>query len=126
MANMTNFLEEALGNHVLRGIPYTPPENMWCGLYEVSPGEEGTGTEVEGGDYERIMVEFDEPTDSAWPALSGVHFTNLPPVDVAAIALHDESEDGNVLYYFNLPEPISVQGGDGLTIPAGTLIVTKD
>ena len=56
MANMTNYLENKLIDHLLRGIPYTAPTTLYIGLFTSAPGEAGGGTEVSGGSYSRGLI----------------------------------------------------------------------
>lgn len=58
MAEMTNFLETELFDHVLRGASWTSPTTVYAALFTAAPGEAGGGTEVTGGSYIRKAITF--------------------------------------------------------------------
>jgi hypothetical protein len=49
MAELSNFLENSLLDHVLRGTSYTSPTTVYVGLYTSDPGDDNSGTECTGG-----------------------------------------------------------------------------
>ncbi|MFD2703825.1 hypothetical protein ACFSVM_25680, partial [Paenibacillus shunpengii] len=60
--SMSNFLENKILNHVLRGEVYAPPTELYIGLFTSDPGEAGTGTEVTGAGYARRPITFSPST----------------------------------------------------------------
>ena len=55
--NKSNYLENKLIDHVMRGVAFTTPGvNIFVALYTAAPGEAGGGTEVIGGAYARKQV----------------------------------------------------------------------
>jgi hypothetical protein len=66
MSDMSNYLENALYNHVLRNTTYTSPTTIYAALFTaVTDAEAGTGTEVTGGSYARQTVAFGAPSNGA-------------------------------------------------------------
>lgn len=66
MSDLSNYLENALVNHVLRNTPYTPPATVYLALFTaVTDAEAGTGTEVTATGYARQAVAFDAPSNGA-------------------------------------------------------------
>lgn len=61
MAEMSNYLENALLNAVLRNTSYTSPSTVFVALYTSDPTDAGSGTEVSGGSYARKSVTFGSP-----------------------------------------------------------------
>ncbi|MGG6309782.1 phage tail fiber protein [Paenibacillus macerans] len=59
---ISNWLSEQFLNAVLRGIPYTPPDQIFLALYTSDPTPANTGTEVAEGGYERQIIQFGAPT----------------------------------------------------------------
>ena len=53
MAELSDYLEDKLLDHVLRGTSYTSPTTFYVGLYTSDPGDDNSGTEVSGGSYAR-------------------------------------------------------------------------
>lgn len=52
----SNYLEDALLNHVLRNTAYTPPTTVYAALYLSDPTDEDKGQEVKGGGYARAAI----------------------------------------------------------------------
>lgn len=66
MSDLSNYLEDALYNHVLRNTAYTSPTTVYAALFTaVTDSEAGTGTEVSGGSYARQAVTFGAPSNGA-------------------------------------------------------------
>lgn len=49
MTALSNYLENKLLDAVLAGVPFTSPTKVYVALFTSNPGEDGTGTEVTGG-----------------------------------------------------------------------------
>ena len=49
MAEMSNYLEDALINATLRATTFTSPATVYVSLHTADPTDAGTGTEVSGG-----------------------------------------------------------------------------
>ena len=56
MAEMSNHLENALINAVLRNTSYTSPTTTYLALYTSDPTDADTGTEITGGSYVRQAI----------------------------------------------------------------------
>lgn len=125
---MTDYLENALLNHVLRNTPYTPPANIYIALFVSAPGETGGGTEVSGGNYARQITTFTAPVDGQVSNSVDVIF----PVatsdwgTVTHFALFDDVSAGNMLSYGQLTLSREVRTGDQPIFRQGELIVTLD
>lgn len=52
----TDFYENQIVDHMLRGQAYTPPATLYVGLDTVACTEAGGGTEATGGSYARVAV----------------------------------------------------------------------
>jgi hypothetical protein len=117
MAQMTNYLENAVINHFFRNSAVTSPTTVFVALYTVAPGEAGGGTEVTGAGYARQAVTFAAPSDGVsvgtatltWTATGG-NYGN-----VVAVALLDASTGGNMLMYRGFPDA-TINNGDSLDI----------
>ena len=53
MSEMSNYLENALVNAVLRNTSYTSPATVYLALYTSDPTDADAGTEVSGTSYAR-------------------------------------------------------------------------
>lgn len=128
MAEMSNYLENALINATLRNTSYTSPTTVYVGLYTTDPGEGNTGTEVSGGSYARTSVTFGAPSNGVSTNSAAVTFPTATGTwgTVTHIGILDASTSGNLLYYTPLDASKSIASGDVFTISAGNLSVTLE
>lgn len=128
MAEMSNFLENALINATLRNTAYTSPATVYVGLYTSDPGEGNTGTEVSGGSYARTAVTFGAPSNGVSTNSASVTFPTATGTwgTVTHIGILDASTSGNLLYYTPLDASKAIASGDVFTISTGNLSVTLE
>jgi len=125
---MTNYLENALVNHVLRNTALTSPTTVYLALYDASPTDTGTGgTEITGTGYSRQSVTFTAPTNGSTSNSSTLSFTNGSGGNwtIAAVGIMDASSGGNMLFHGTLTGGSkTVADGDTITFNAGDLDIT--
>ncbi len=128
MAEMSNYLENALINATLRNTAYTSPAAVYVGLYTSDPGEGNTGTEVSGGSYARTAVTFGSPSNGVSTNSASVTFPTATGTwgTVTHVGILDASTSGNLLYYTALDASKSIASGDVFTISTGNLSVTLE
>jgi hypothetical protein len=128
MAEMSNYLENALINATLRNTSYTSPAAVYVGLYTSDPGEGNTGTEVSGGSYARTAVTFGSPSNGVSTNSASVTFPTATGTwgTVTHVGILDASTSGNLLYYTALDASKSIASGDVFTISTGNLSVTLE
>lgn len=128
MAEMSNYLENALINATLRNTAFTSPTTVYVGLYTTDPGEGNTGTEVSGGSYARTAVTFGAPSNGVSTNSGSVTFPTATGTwgTVTHIGILDASTSGNLLYYTALDASKSIASGDVFTISTGNLSVTLE
>jgi hypothetical protein len=128
MAEMSNYLENAVINAVLRNTSYTSPAAVYVGLYTSDPGEGNTGTEVSGGSYARTAVTFGAPSNGVSTNSASVTFPTATGTwgTVTHIGILDATTSGNLLYYTPLDASKSIASGDVFTISTGNLSVTME
>ena len=128
MAEMSNYLENALINATLRNTSYTSPTTVYVGLYTSDPGEGNTGTEVSGGSYARTAVTFGAPSNGVSTNSSAVTFPTATGTwgTITHIGILDASTSGNLLYYTALDASKSIASGDVFTIASSNLSVTLE
>ena len=126
MAEMSNFLENALINATLRNTSYTSPTTVYVGLFTTDPTDANTGTEVSGGSYARTAVTFGAPSNGVTTNSASVVFPTATASwgTVGWIGILDASTSGNLLYHTALDESKTVGTGDIFTISSGNLSVT--
>jgi hypothetical protein len=126
MAEMSNYLENALINGTLRATTYTAPTTVYVGLYTSDPTDANTGTEVTGGSYVRTAVTFGAPSNGVTTNSAAVEFPQAT-ADwgvVGWIGILDASTSGNLLYHSPLDVAKTISSGDVLRISIGALSVT--
>ena len=126
MAEMSNYLENALINGTLRGTTYTAPATVYVGLYLTDPTDANTGTEVSGGSYTRTAVTFGAPSNGVSTNSAAVEFPQCTSTwgTVAFIGILDASTAGNLLYHTPLDTSKTIENGDIFKIAIGSLSVT--
>jgi hypothetical protein len=126
MAEMSNYLENALINGTLRATSYTAPTTIYLALYTTDPTDADTGTEVSGTSYARQTITMGAPsngvsTNSAaieFPAAGGSWGT------VTHIGIRDALTSGNLLYHTPLDASKTIATGDIFRVSVGNLSVT--
>ncbi len=126
MAEMSNYLENALVNATLRNTSYTSPATIYVALYTTDPTDADTGTEVSGNGYARQSVAFSSPSNGATSNSGAVEFPQATGSwgTVAYIGLRDASSGGNLLYHTALDASKTIATGDVFRIAIGSLTVT--
>lgn len=126
MAEMSNYLENALINATLRNTSFTSPATVYVGLYTTDPTDAGTGTEVSGGSYARVAVTFGAPSNGVSTNSSAVEFPQATASwgTVTHIGILDALTTGNLLYHTPLDVSKAIDTGDIFKIAIGSLSVT--
>ena len=126
MAEMSNYLENALINATLRNTSYTSVATIYVALYTTDPTDADTGTEVTGGSYARTAVTFAAPSNGVSTNSATVTFPTATAAfgTVTHIGLRDASTAGNLLYHTPLDTSKTIDSGDIFSITTGNLSVT--
>ncbi|MDQ3540487.1 MAG: hypothetical protein M3440_07345 [Chloroflexota bacterium] len=124
MSGMTNYLEDAVLNHILRGVAFpTLPASLHFGLLTAAPTDAGGGTEVTGGAYARVAItrataSFAVPADNAGvqQTSNSVVVTFATPTanwgTVTHLGVYDAPTAGNLLYWNILGTSRNILSGD--------------
>lgn len=126
MAEMSNYLENALINATLRNTSYTSPTTVYVSLYTTDPTDANTGTEVSGGSYARVAVTFGAPSNGVSTNSAAVEFPQATGSwgTVGWIGIEDSLTGGNLLYHTALDASKTIASGDIFKIATGSLSVT--
>jgi hypothetical protein len=126
MAEMSNFLENALVNATLRNTTYTSPATVYVALFTTDPTDAASGTEVSGGSYARTSVTFAAPSNGASASNADCTFPTCTSTwgTVSHIGIFDASTAGNLLYHTPLDTSKTIETGDIFKIASGSLTVT--
>jgi hypothetical protein len=126
--SMSDYLENALLDAVLRNTPYTSPSQVYVALFTSDPTDAGTGTEVSGGGYTRQAVTFNAPSNGQVTNASDILF----PVATASwgtvthVGIYDAQTGGNLLFSGALTTSKTISTNDQLKIAAGSLSISLD
>jgi hypothetical protein len=126
MAEMSNWLENALINATLRNTSYTSPTTTYLALYTSDPTDADTGTEVSGGSYARQSITFGAPSNGASTNSAAIEFPQATGSwgTVTHVGIRDASTSGNLLYHTPLDVSKTIASGDIFKIAIGSLSVT--
>ena len=125
MAEMSNYLENALINAVLRNTSYTSPTTTYLALYTSDPTDADTGTEITGGSYVRQAITFGAPANGTSTNSAAVEFPQAT-ADwgiISHVAIRDAVTSGNLLFHTALDASKTINNGDVFKITAGNLSV---
>lgn len=138
---MSDDLEVRLYDHLLRGIPYTPPATLYLALLTGNAGLEQNdpayyGTELSGGGYARLAVggatgrTFGAYPDHNGPGVNAQDWDFAPATsdwsEATHFALMDAATAGNVLFWGELEDDTTILSGQTFRIEAGALTIYID
>ena len=126
MAEMSNYLENALINATLRNTGYTSPSVVYLALYTSDPTDSDTGTEVSGGSYARQSITFGAPSNGVTTNSAAIEFPQATGSwgTVSYVGIRDALTTGNLLYHTALDSSKTIESGDIFKISIGSLSVT--
>ena len=128
MAELSDYLENKLLDHVLRNVSYTSPTTVYVGLFTADPTDAGTGTEVSGGSYARQILSVTTATGGIVTSSADVTFPQATGSwgTVSHIGLLDALSSGNLLMHTPLTTSRLIESGDILKISTGNLTASLD
>jgi hypothetical protein len=126
MAEISNYLENALINGTLRGTTFTAPASVFVSLHTADPTDAGTGTEVSGGSYIRQAATFGAPSNGVSTTTADINYPQATAGygTVGWIGIWDAQTSGNMLYHTPLSTSKTIDTGDIFKIASGSLTVT--
>ena len=126
MAEISNYLENALINATLRNTSYTSPTTTYLALYTSDPTDADTGTEVTGGSYVRQSITFSSPSNGVTSNSSAIEFPQATADwgTITYVGIRDAVTSGNLLYHTALDASKVINNGDIFKITSGNLSVT--
>jgi hypothetical protein len=123
---MSNYLEGALINAVLRNTSYTSPATVYLALYTTDPTDADSGTEVSGNAYVRQSITFGAPSNGVSTNTAAIEFPQATGSwgTVAYVGIRDASTAGNLLFHTALDASKTIATGDVFRVAIGSLSVT--
>lgn len=125
MSSFSDYLEDAVLDHVFRNTALTSPTTVYLALYTVAPTDAGGGTEVTGAGYARQAITFGAASGGAMSNTAAVSFTASGGNygDVLAVGIFDASTVGNLLAWDGITTA-TVNDTDTLTFAIGDIDLT--
>lgn len=128
MSAASDYLEDALLDHVLGGTTYTQPTTLYVGLYTASTGLESNSpsAEVSGGSYARQSATFAAASSGSASTNATVTFPAATANwgTITHVAVLDASSGGNVLFHGAVTSSKTIETGDTFQISSGNLTIT--
>jgi hypothetical protein len=126
MAEMSNYLENALINVTLRATAYTAPTTVYLALYTTDPTDADTGTECTGTSYARQSITFGAPSNGVSTNTAAIEFPQAGGAwgTITHIGIRDALTVGNLLYHTPLDASKTIATGDVFRVAVGSLSVT--
>ncbi len=130
--NASNYLEEAVLNHFFRNGNIQSPAQLFLALYISDPTDNDTGTEIQGGAYQRQQITFAAPTQVNGKATIQNNGEIRFPVatsnwgTVSHFGIRTAQTGGNLLTYGAVPVPKLIENGDEAKFNLNTLSISAD
>jgi len=125
MSSFSDYLENAVLNHVFRNTSLASPASVWLALYTAVPNDAGGGTQVSGAGYSRQQITFGAPSGGLISNTAAVSFTasggNFGTV--VAVGIFDASTAGNLLAWDDIASAV-INDGDTINFPIGDIDVS--
>jgi hypothetical protein len=128
MSALSNYLENALLNHVLKNTVMTQPASLNVALFTTDPTDAGTGTEVAGNGYARRPVTFGVASNGSASNNADVLFAVATGSwgTITHIGIYDAATGGNLLWHGALSTSKAIAINDQFKIASGNLTVSLD
>jgi hypothetical protein len=142
MSAMSNYLENKLVDQLFRAQSAPTTSTLHVGLFSAAPNDAGGGTEISGNNYSRVSVTSSlanwAGTQSAGSTVAssgtGGQTSNNAAITFATpsatwgtvthFGIFDAATSGNLLFYGALSISKTINQGDTVSFPAGSLSVT--
>ena len=142
MSAMSDYLENGLVDQIFRGQTAPTTSTLYIGLYTAAPSDTGGGTELSGSGYARVSVTSSlanwagtqstgsttASTGTGGETSNNTDITFPEPTSswgqVQAFGVFDAATGGNLLFHGSLTINKTINEGDTVTFPAGSLVVT--
>ncbi len=129
MSSFTDYLENAVLDHVFRNTSLTSPTTVYAAAYTVAPTDSTSGTEVTNANaYARTAITMGAASLGSMSNSSAVTFPTASGGnwgDIVAIGITDSATHGggNILAYDGVTTT-TINDGDTLQINSGELTIS--
>ena len=133
MSEMSNYLENALLDHVLNNTSLTSPTTVWLALFTADPGETGSLTNevtTTGTAYARQVASFGAASSGTSTSDADIECPQATASygTVSHVGIMDNATAGagNMLFYTSLTTSKAIDSGDIFKVTSTNLTVTLD
>jgi hypothetical protein len=124
----SNYLEDALLDHVLGGAEFAQPGTVYLGLFTADTGLEtnNPSAEVSGGSYVRKAITFGAASTGQASNSATVTFDAATANwgTITHVAVMDASTSGNVLFYGAVTTSKTIESGDTFQVSSSNLTIS--
>jgi hypothetical protein len=125
VSQFSDYLENALLNHLLRATALPSPATVYLALYTSNPTDADSGAEVAGGSYARQPISFAAPAGGIALNSAQVAFP-VATADWGTIThfgIRDAAAAGNLLFHAPMTEARTINEDDQLVFDPGQVAV---
>jgi hypothetical protein len=136
MAGFSDYLENALLNHILGGSDYTRPATVYIALLTAAPTDASTGTTITEANYTGYARKAVTNNATNFPAATGGTKSNGTAITfvqctggtstITHFAIVDAASAGNVIGWGALSSSLSISNGITPEFAIGALSVALD
>ena len=129
MSAASDYLEDALLDHVLGGTTYTQPANIYLSLHTGSPADDNSGANeisTSGTAYARQTLSFAAASGGSASTNATVTFSAATANwgTISHIGIYDASTAGNLLFHGAVTTSKTIETGDTFQVSSGNLTIT--
>ena len=130
MANLSNYAENKVLDHLFKNTSYTSP-TAYIGYFNNTITDSSVPTEVTGNGYGRVEIssKMGSASSGTITNTSAITFPAASGGDhgvITAIAIYDAATSGNMIAYGSLTTSKTISDGDQLNIAIGNLSISID
>lgn len=126
MSAASDYLENAILDHVMRNTAYTSPTTVYLGLSTGSFADDNSGTELSGNGYARQSITCSAASSGSITNSGAITFPTATGSwgTVAFFGVFDASSTGNLLFHGALSSSKTIESGDVLKVDASSLTIS--
>lgn len=135
MSAASDYLENAVLDHVLSNAAFTQPTDLYLGLFENTSGSAAANLEAGvltdeiatgGTGYGRETITFATASGGSADSAATVTFPAATASwgEITHVAVLDAATGGNVLFYGAVTTPKTIESGDTFQVSAGNLTIS--
>lgn len=127
MAELSDYLEGELLDHILKNNAWGSPATVYLALYITDPTDADSGTEVSGVNYARQTITFGTISGGVVSNSGAITFPTAGAGGwgtVGWVGIRDAASGGNLLLHSPLDDSKTVNEDDTFKINDGDLTVT--